>query len=129
MKVIEEPGARPILLWTDDVEPEALRQLRNTARLPIIDPHGVAAMPDVHYGIGATVGSVIATQRAIVPAAVGVDIGCFGADTKVPLLDGTQARMVDLAQEREPFWVYSIDTKLGVVPGLARCVKTRENAQ
>ena len=76
MNIIEEPGARPILLWTDDVEPEALRQLRNTARLPIVDPHGVAVMPDVHYGIGATVGSVIATQRAIVPAAVGVDLGC-----------------------------------------------------
>lgn len=76
MNVIEEPGARPILLWTDDVEPEALRQLRNTARLPFIDPHGVAVMPDVHYGIGATVGSVIATQGAIVPACVGVDIGC-----------------------------------------------------
>src|SRR5581483_9578571 len=76
MKVIEEPGARPILLWTDEVEPEALQQLRNTARLPIIDPHGVAVMPDVHYGIGATIGSVIATQRAIVPAACGVDIGC-----------------------------------------------------
>jgi len=76
VNIIEEPGARPILLWTDDVEPEALRQLRNTARLPIIDSHGVAVMPDVHYGIGATVGSVIATHRAIVPAACGVDIGC-----------------------------------------------------
>jgi len=75
MHVIEEAGARPIRLWTH-VEPEALLQLKNTARLPFLDPHGVAAMPDVHYGIGATVGSVIATRRAIVPAAVGVDIGC-----------------------------------------------------
>jgi tRNA-splicing ligase RtcB len=76
MHVIAEEGAHPIRLWTHDVEPEALRQLRNTARLPFLHPHGVAAMPDVHYGIGATVGSVLATDRAIVPAAVGVDIGC-----------------------------------------------------
>jgi len=57
------------------VDERALEQLRNAARLPIV--HGwVAAMPDVHYGIGATVGSVIPTLRAIIPAAVGVDIGC-----------------------------------------------------
>lgn len=76
MKVIHENGSRPIKLWTDDIEDAALQQLRNIAKLPFIDSHGVAAMPDVHYGIGATVGSVIATQGAIIPAAVGVDIGC-----------------------------------------------------
>jgi tRNA-splicing ligase RtcB len=57
------------------VEDEARRQLANAARLPIVFRH-IAAMPDVHFGIGATVGSVIATVRAIIPAAVGVDIGC-----------------------------------------------------
>jgi tRNA-splicing ligase RtcB len=57
------------------VEDEARRQLSNAARLPIVFRH-VAAMPDVHLGIGATVGSVIPTFRAIIPAAVGVDIGC-----------------------------------------------------
>src|SRR5262245_2575023 len=76
MKVIQEKGARPIKLWTDDVEESALQQLKNIAKLPFVDSHGVAAMPDVHYGIGATVGSVIATEGAIIPAAVGVDIGC-----------------------------------------------------
>ena len=54
---------------------DARQQLVNISQLPIIHHH-VAAMPDVHAGIGATVGSVIATQRAIIPAAVGVDIGC-----------------------------------------------------
>src|SRR5262247_3069521 len=73
---IEEQGAVPIRIWTDDIEASALQQLRNVARLPFVHPHGVAAMPDVHYGVGATVGSVIATERAIIPAAVGVDIGC-----------------------------------------------------
>jgi tRNA-splicing ligase RtcB len=76
MRVIIEEGARPIKLWTEDIEPGALQQLKNIAKLPFVHKNGVAAMPDVHWGIGATVGSVIATHRAIIPAAVGVDIGC-----------------------------------------------------
>lgn len=76
MRVIHDEGSRPIKIWTEEIEDSALQQLRNIAKLPFIDPHGVAAMPDVHYGIGATVGSVIATAGAIIPAAVGVDIGC-----------------------------------------------------
>lgn len=75
-KVIQEEGARPIKIWTDEVEDSALQQLKNIARLPFIAGNGVACMPDVHAGIGATVGTVIATDKAIVPAAVGVDIGC-----------------------------------------------------
>ncbi len=61
--------------WTDDIEAVALGQLRNLASLPIVHGH-VAAMPDVHAGIGTTVGTVIPTRGAIIPAAVGVDIGC-----------------------------------------------------
>jgi tRNA-splicing ligase RtcB len=68
-------GRVPVKAWTADLEPEARRQLENVANLPIVHGH-VAAMPDVHAGIGATVGSVIPTRRAIIPAAVGVDIGC-----------------------------------------------------
>lgn len=75
-KVIHQEGARPIKIWADAVEDSALQQLKNLARLPFIAGNGVAAMPDVHAGIGATVGSVIATDKAIIPAAVGVDIGC-----------------------------------------------------
>ncbi|MGK8893716.1 RtcB family protein [Burkholderia gladioli] len=75
-KIIHPEGARPIKIWTDHVEDSALQQLKNLARLPFIAGNGVAAMPDVHAGIGATVGSVIATDKAIIPAAVGVDIGC-----------------------------------------------------
>ena len=65
----------PVHIFTDDIDAQALRQLHNIASLPIVHPH-VAAMPDVHAGIGATVGSVIPTRAAIIPAAVGVDIGC-----------------------------------------------------
>lgn len=71
-------GARvPIKAWTRgvNVEEQAAQQLRNIANLPIIHDH-IAVMPDVHLGKGATVGSVIPTYKAIIPAAVGVDIGC-----------------------------------------------------
>ncbi len=68
-------GNVPVKIYTDEVERHALDQLANIAKLPFIHSH-VAAMPDVHAGIGATVGSVIPTKGAIIPAAVGVDIGC-----------------------------------------------------
>ena len=73
---MERIGPR-IASWIEPeaIEPAALAQLERTARLPFVAPH-VAVMPDCHLGIGATVGSVIATDGAIVPAAVGVDIGC-----------------------------------------------------
>lgn len=65
----------PIKIYTNDIAPQAIDQLVNIANLPIVHHH-VAAMPDVHVGIGATVGSVIPTINAVIPAAVGVDIGC-----------------------------------------------------
>jgi len=71
------PGGVPVKMWTHGVpvEDDAKKQLANAARLPVVFRH-IAAMPDVHLGIGATVGSVIPTLKAIIPAAVGVDIGC-----------------------------------------------------
>lgn len=83
--VINEEGAKPIKIWTKDVEPEALSQLKNLSRLPFIARQGVACMPDVHAGIGSTVGTVIATDKAIIPAAVGVDIGCGMVATRLSL--------------------------------------------
>jgi tRNA-splicing ligase RtcB (3'-phosphate/5'-hydroxy nucleic acid ligase) len=70
-------GGVPIKMWTRGVpvEDEARAQLSRAAKMPFIFKH-VAAMPDVHVGIGATVGSVIPTKGAVIPAAVGVDIGC-----------------------------------------------------
>jgi tRNA-splicing ligase RtcB len=79
-------------MWTDGVpvDASALEQLREVSRLPFIHHH-VAAMPDVHWGIGATVGSVIPMKGAIVPAAVGVDIGC-----------GMVAQRLGIGSERLP---------------------------
>ena len=75
IRQVIEQGRVPVKIYTDEIEASARQQLINLSRLPIVFHH-VAAMPDVHTGIGATVGSVIATERAIIPAAVGVDIGC-----------------------------------------------------
>src|SRR5438874_6901745 len=77
-------GLVPVKIYTDEIEATARAQLVNISRLPIVHHH-VAAMPDVHLGIGATVGSVIPTVRAIIPAAVGVDIGCGMMATRLSL--------------------------------------------
>jgi tRNA-splicing ligase RtcB len=92
MPYTEVSGERvPIRMWAapDEVEAAAMEQLRNVTRVPWV--HGLAVMPDVHYGKGATVGSVIAMRDAVSPAAVGVDIGC-----------GMTAVRTDLTAERLP---------------------------
>ncbi|MBN8448253.1 MAG: RtcB family protein [Candidatus Accumulibacter sp.] len=86
IEVIKVPDGRPIKLWTEGVpvEDAARLQLINTARLPFIFRH-LAVMPDVHLGKGSTIGSVIPTRGAIIPAAVGVDIGCGMIATRTTL--------------------------------------------
>src|SRR5262249_6593331 len=87
----------PIKLWTraSEVESQALDQLKNAAALPWV-AHHVAVMPDVHFGKGATVGSVIAMRGAVAPAAVGVDIGCGMAAV------ATSLRAGDLPESLKP---------------------------
>ena len=76
-EVMNVPGGAPVKMWTQGVpvEDEAREQLARTARMPFIFRH-LAVMPDVHVGKGSTVGSVIPTRKAVIPAAVGVDLGC-----------------------------------------------------
>ena len=76
-EVMNVEGGRHVKMWTHGVpvDESAKKQLENIARMPFVHSH-LAVMPDVHVGKGATVGSVIATKGAIIPAAVGVDIGC-----------------------------------------------------
>ena len=87
----------PVKIWTDDVDERSKEQLSNIASLPFVRHH-VVAMPDVHLGIGATIGSVIATHKAIIPAAVGVDIGCGMVAARLSLsaedLDETSLRKI-----------------------------------
>ena len=83
-------GAVPIKAWTRGVpvEEKAAEQLRQTASLPIVWPY-LAVMPDVHWGMGSTVGSVVPTEGAIVPACVGVDIGCGMMAVRTGLLSAS----------------------------------------
>jgi tRNA-splicing ligase RtcB len=97
----------PIHLFTEGVpvEHEAMQQLYNVASLPIVGP-AVAVMPDVHWGMGATVGSVIPTNAAIIPAAVGVDIGCgmmaVKTDVEISELDGKMRALRDAIENAVP---------------------------
>src|SRR5438067_6516718 len=92
--VIETQNGVPIKAWTKGVllDDRAKEQLINVAKMPFVH-RWVAAMPDVHWGIGATVGSVIPTVGAIIPAAVGVDIGCgmMAAETTLTANDLPQS--------------------------------------
>ncbi|HEW97717.1 MAG: RtcB family protein [Candidatus Parabeggiatoa sp. nov. 3] len=84
IKRVLSTGRFPVKIYTDDIESEATQQLHELSTLPFIHKH-VAAMPDVHLGIGATIGSVIPTKGAIIPAAVGVDLGCGMAAVQLSL--------------------------------------------
>jgi len=87
--VLSAQHSAPVKMWTHGVpvEPEAREQLLNTAKMPFIFKH-LAVMPDVHLGKGSTIGSVIPTKGAIIPAAVGVDIGCGMIAVRTSLLAG-----------------------------------------
>ena len=101
-------GERPVKVWTDELDAGARAQLVNLSKLPFIHHH-VAAMPDVHGGIGATIGSVIATHKAIIPAAVGVDIGCGMAAVRTSLT----AREIDEVSLKKVFDQISRDVPAG----------------
>ena len=101
-------GRVPVEVYTDDIEPAARQQLVNISKLPVVHHH-VAAMPDVHLGIGATVGSVIPTLRAVIPAAVGVDIGCGMIAARLSLT----ANDIDEAGLRKVFDRISRDVPVG----------------
>lgn len=79
-----EGGLVPVKVYTTDIEDQALDQLRQLSQLPFIHSH-VAAMPDAHLGRGSTIGSVIPTSGAIIPAAVGVDLGCGMAAVRLDM--------------------------------------------
>ncbi|MGW6497044.1 RtcB family protein [Nonomuraea angiospora] len=94
-----------LLSWASEIDEGAIMQAARTARLPFVSGH-VALMPDAHVGIGATVGSVIPTENAIIPAAVGVDIGCGMVATETTLtaadLPQTLAALMPMVEHRIP---------------------------
>jgi len=108
IKQVITEGERPVKVWTDQLDAYARAQLVNVSKLPFIHRH-VAAMPDVHGGIGATIGSVIATHQAIIPAAVGVDIGCGMAAVRLSL----SANDIDEKSLKKVFDQISRDVPVG----------------
>lgn len=100
MRVIETKN-RPIKIWASIIDPQTEQQLFNMAKMPFIHSH-VAVMPDAHLGKGSTVGTVIATDGAIIPAAVGVDIGCGMAALKLPFkLDHVAEKLGEIRHDIE----------------------------
>jgi tRNA-splicing ligase RtcB len=110
-----------LVSWASVVNPQALEQARRTADLPFVHPH-VALMADAHPGLGATVGSVIPTEAAIIPAAVGVDIGCG----MIAVL--TQFHAADLAGKPLPRLRGAIERAIPLSAGAAnrRVVETAQ---
>ena len=118
-----------ILSWVShDLSTDEHNMLRNVSRLPCLFKH-VALMPDAHLGIGSMVGSVIATKDAVIPATVGVDIGCFTGDTLVPTLDGKSYSLRELAESDEEIFVYACTESGKVIAAKATAKKTRTNAK
>ncbi|HEY0427585.1 MAG TPA: RtcB family protein [Pyrinomonadaceae bacterium] len=118
-----------IFAWVHhDLSIDEQNMLRNVSRLPCLYKH-VALMPDAHLGIGSMVGSVVATKDAVIPATVGVDIGCFTGDTLVPTLDGKSYSLRELAENDKEIIVYACTKNGKVVAAKATAKKTRTNAK
>ena len=84
MKVFHEDDFKvPVKMWLEDIEESAIAQIRNLAKLPFVYHH-VAIMPDSHTGYGMPIGGVLATEKVVIPNAVGVDIGCGMCAVKTP---------------------------------------------
>lgn len=125
---LELSTPKPVLSWANhQLGYEEMRMARNVAKLPFVYKH-VALMPDVHLGKGALVGSVLATKEAIIPAAVGVDIGCFTGDTLVPLADGKSYPLEELASWEREFIVYACTNTGRIVAAQAIARLTRRQA-
>lgn len=127
-KKLEIPAESPVLSWANhELKDNETQMAKNVASLPFIFKH-VALMPDVHLGKGALVGSVIATKEAIIPAAVGVDIGCFVGNTLIPLVDGKSYSLKELTNRNQEFIVYACTPTGKIVAAKASAKLTRKNA-
>lgn len=127
MKYIQEDGLI-IKSWCDEPEEGAIKQAENLSKLPFAFHH-IALMPDVHQGYGMPIGGVIATEGVVIVNAVGVDIGCFSGDTKIPLINGMQKTLKELYEEDSDVYVYSLDHALQLVVGKATPKLTTKQAE
>ena len=115
------------------VEASCVSQINAMCNHPAFDLRGgedhIAIMPDTHAGKGSVIGFTMPLQDKIVPNVVGVDIGCFTGDTKVPTLSGVEYTLEELTRLEMPFYVYSVNKDGRIVPGKAVANKTRTNAK
>lgn len=119
MDTIDTTGGM-ILNWASEIDGQTIAQARRTADLPILCTH-VALMPDAHLGVGATVGSVIPTRGAVIPSAVGVDIGCGMIAAR------TSLRAADLPENLDPILPILEDrVPAGVARGHSRATKAAD---
>lgn len=116
----------PIYSWCERPEKTMMEQLIKLAKLPFLFSH-IGEMADGHPGYGMPIGGVIATHGVLLPYCVGNDIGCFTGDTEIALLDGTTKTFKE--QLNKEFWIYSISDDNMIIPGFAKCVKTRDNSE
>ena len=124
---LDRSSNKPVLSWANhELDRRETEMASNVASLPFVFKH-VALMPDVHLGKAALVRSVIATKDAVMPAAVGVDIGCFTGDTEIPLVDGKKYRLADLAARQKSIHIYACTDSGKIVCAEAIARKTRNN--
>ncbi len=117
----------PFGIWgAGGIDAGAVTQMENSLRLPI--SVAGALMPDAHIGYGLPIGGVLATQDAVIPYAVGVDIACFAGETRVPLLDGRDYPICELAERKEKFGVYACRADGRVFAAWATAFQTRDRA-
>ncbi|HEV2093464.1 MAG TPA: RtcB family protein [Rubrobacter sp.] len=117
----------PYGVWGPDlIEPRATAQMEGAMRLPV--SVGGALMPDAHLGYGLPVGGVLATEGAVIPWAVGVDIAPLRGGTLVPTLDGRSYQIKELCERGDEFGVWSCRPDGKVVAAKARAFQTQENA-
>jgi tRNA-splicing ligase RtcB len=100
MRIINEDNKSLIKIWASELEAQAEQQIKSVASLPFIHGH-VAVMPDAHMGKGSTIGTVIATKGAVLPAAVGVDLGCGMCAVKLPMDINQLGNLKDLRHSIE----------------------------
>jgi len=100
MKQVEQTENKPIKMWLEDLEPNALAQARNLANLPFTYKH-VAIMPDAHCGYGMPIGGILATRGAIIPNAVGVDIGCGMCAVRTSMTELDQESLKEILGSKE----------------------------
>ncbi|MBC8006048.1 MAG: RtcB family protein [Verrucomicrobia bacterium] len=128
MKIIRNSKGNETIIYAQTFEYDALEQVKKMANFEAYENEKIRIMPDAHVGKGCTVGTTMTISDKITPNLVGVDIGCFTGDTKIPLLNGSQKTLKELTDAALPVYVYSLDKNLKPVAGLAIPKLTRKNA-